>query len=137
MRYDLHAGITIPNYDNNKEEELREGLYAVEPFATTGLGAVKDGKPSGIYAIQKEGNVREEFAREVLKFILKEYKTLPFCARWIYKQFGSRGIISLKRIEEAGVIHQYAQLVERGAGKVAQAEHTALITPQEKAITTK
>ncbi len=135
-RYDLHFGVNIPNYDNNKEEDIGEGLYAIEPFTTTGLGSVKDGKPSGIYVIQKQGNVRDEFARTVLAYILTEHKTLPFCARWIYKKFGSRGIVALKRIEEAGILHQYPQLVERGAGKVAQAEHTILVTIQEKYVTT-
>jgi methionyl aminopeptidase len=135
-RYELHSGITIPNYDNTKEEEISEGAYAIEPFSTTGLGSVRDGKPSGIYIVKKETNVREAFARTVLAFILKEYKTLPFCARWIYKNFGSRSLLSLRRLEEAGALHQYPQLIERGAGKVAQAEHTAIITIKEKIITT-
>ncbi len=135
-RYELHSGITIPNYDNVKEDEIREGIYAIEPFATNGLGSVRDGKPSGIYIIEKEGNVRDSFAREVLKFILKEYKTLPFCSRWIYKKFGSRSLLALSQIEQAGVIHHYPQLIERGAGKVAQAEHTVVLTTKEKIITT-
>ncbi len=135
-RYNLHSGLTIPNYDNSKDYEFTEGLYAIEPFATTGLGSVKDGKPSEIYVMQREGNVRDEIAREVLKFILQEYKTFPFCSRWIYKKFGSRGLLALKRIQEAGILHNYAQLVERGAGIVAQAEHTVLLTIKEKCVTT-
>lgn len=135
-KYDLHSGITIPNYDNSRDLELKPGLYAIEPFATSGLGSVRDGKPSEIYAVQKSGNVRDEFAREVLKFILEEYQTLPFCSRWIHKKFGSRGLLALKRIEEAGILHNYAQLIERGVGKVAQAEHTVLLTIKEKCITT-
>lgn len=135
-RYELHSGLTIPNYDNVKEEEIQQGVYAIEPFATNGLGSVRDGRPSGIYHIQKEGNVRDSFAREVLKFILKEYKTLPFCSRWIYKKFGSRSILALSQIEQAGIIHHYPQLIERGSGKVAQAEHTVILTAKEKIITT-
>jgi len=135
-RYNLHSGITIPNYDNTKEFELKPGLYAIEPFATLGLGRVRDGRPSEIYAVQKTGNVRDEFSRSVLRFILEEYKTLPFCSRWIYKKFGTKGLLALKRIEEAGILHNYSQLVERGAGKVAQAEHTVLLTIKEKCITT-
>ncbi|MDP3881679.1 MAG: type II methionyl aminopeptidase [Nanoarchaeota archaeon] len=135
-RYNLHSGITLPNYDNSKNLELKPGLYAIEPFATSGLGSVRDGKPSEIYVVQKTGNVRDEFSREVLKFILEEYKTLPFCSRWIHKRFGSRGLLALKRIEEAGILHNYAQLIERGVGKVAQAEHTVLLTIKEKCVTT-
>ena len=135
-RYNLHSGITVPNYDNTKEQEIGAGVYAIEPFATNGLGSVKDGKPSGIFAVINKGNVREEFSREVLSFILEEYKTLPFCSRWIYKKFGSKGLLALRRIEGAGIIHQYSQLIERGAGKVAQAEHTVIISVKEKIITT-
>jgi len=135
-QYDLHAGITIPNVDNSQTFELIEGVYAIEPFATNGLGSVKDGKPSGIYKLEKEGNVRDNFAREVLQFIVDEYQTLPFCSRWIYKKFGSRGLLALRLIEQAGVLHHYSQLIESGKGKVAQAEHTVLLLQKEKVITT-
>mgnify|MGYP001604826282 CR=1 FL=1 len=135
--YDLHAGITIPNYDNNQDIPLDSGLYAIEPFSTNGFGAVRDGKLSGIYHLIKEGNVRDNFAREVLNFITENYKTLPFCSRWIYKKFGTRGLLALKRIEEAGLLHHYSQLIEKGNGKVAQAEHTVILTQKEVIITTK
>ena len=134
--YNLHAGITIPNYDNSQSKQLDKGIYAIEPFATSGLGSVRDGKLSGIYHLEKQGNVREEFAREVLAFIEEEYHTLPFCSRWIYKKFGSRGLLALRRIEEASLLHHYPQLIESGKGKVAQAEHTIILTDKEKIITT-
>ncbi len=134
--YDLHAGITIPNYDNSSDFELEEGTYAIEPFSTMGLGSVRDGKPSGIYHLQKDGNVRDPFAREILMYIAEEYKTLPFCSRWIYKKFGPRTLIALKRIEEAGLLHHYRQLIEKSNAKVAQAEHTVIITKKEKIVTT-
>ena len=135
-QYDLHSGLTIPNYDNSQDLEVPSGLYAIEPFATTGLGSVRDGKPSGIYNLQKPGNVRDNFAREVLHFIAEEYQTLPFCSRWIYKKFGSRGLLALRQIESQGLLHQYPQLIETGKGKVAQAEHTIIINDKEKIITT-
>ena len=136
-QYDLHAGLNIPNYDNGQDITLGEGLYAIEPFATNGHGKVRDGKPSGIYRLQGGGNVRDNFAREVLKFIVDEYDELPFCSRWIYGKFGGRGLLALRQIEQAGLLHQYAQLIEAGKGKVAQAEHTVLLVGDEKIVTTK
>jgi len=136
-QYDLHAGVNIPNYASGQEHELEEGVYATEPFVTNGLGRVKDGKPSGIYSLSQEGNVRDNFAREVLNYIVEEFGTLPFCSRWIHKKFGSRGLLALRQIEQTGILHQYAQLVEVGKGKVAQAEHTVLLTSKEKIITTR
>jgi len=126
-RYDLHSGITIPNFDNSSNQELVEGLYAVEPFSTNGLGKVKDGRPSGIFQIQGEGNVRDSFARDVLNFIDEEYQGLPFCSRWVYNKFSSRGLLALRQIKQAGLLHEFAQLVESGNGKVAQAEHSVLL----------
>lgn len=134
--YNLHAGLTIPNYNTTQTQKLEQGVYAIEPFSTTGLGSVRDGKPSGIYHLEKAGNVRDSFAREVLNFIAEEYQTLPFCSRWIYKNFGSRGLLALTQIESAGLFHHYTQLIESGKGKVAQAEHTIILTEKEKIITT-
>lgn len=135
--YEVHSGIAIPNFDNSQEIEIVEGLYAIEPFTTRGAGAVKDGKPSGIYHIQKEGSVRDNFAREVLKYIKEEFKTLPFSSRQIYKKFGSRGLLALRQIEQFGIINQYPQLIEKDGAIVAQAEHTVLLTQKEKVITTR
>ena len=129
--YDVHAGVTIPNYDNGDMTLLDEGIYAIEPFATNGAGKVIDGKPSGIYQLMKEGNVRDSFARIVLEFIAEEYRTLPFCSRWIHAKFGTRGLIALRFIEQAGLLHHYNQLIEAGKGIVAQAENTFLVTQEE------
>lgn len=136
-KYDLHAGITVPNYDNHQEVLFEPGVYAIEPFTTTGLGSVKDGKPSSIYSLVKEGNVRDSFSREVLEYIQETYSTLPFCTRWIHKKFGSRCVIALRNIEQAGLLHQYPQLIESGKGKVAQAENTVIILKDKTIITTR
>lgn len=135
-KYDLHAGIIIPNFDNSSNVEIDDGVIAIEPFATNGLGSVRDGRSSGIYFLQRPGTVRDNFAREVLGFIAEEYQTLPFCSRWIQKKFGSRGLLALRQIEQAGLLHNFAQLVESGNGKVAQAEHTILISGKDKIVTT-
>lgn len=134
QQYNLHAGITIPNYDNAQEKPIEVGIYAIEPFVTTGQGAVRDGRSSGIYAISNMGNVRDSFARVVLQYIIDEYNTLPFCTRWLHKKFGSRITLALKRLEEAGIIHNYPQLIERSLKKVAQAENTVIITQKEKIV---
>ena len=135
-RFNLHAGITIPNTSNSSPQQIQPGIYAIEPFSTNGLGSVKDGKPSGIYHLEKPGNVRDSFARDVLTFIAEEYSTLPFCSRWIYKKFGSRGLLALRQIEQSGLLHHYHQLIEKGNGKVAQAEHTIIISKDKKVIIT-
>jgi methionyl aminopeptidase len=134
----LHAGVTVPNYDTKQEFILEPGVYAIEPFVTTknGAGIVRDSRPSGIYELQKEGTVRDTFAREVLTYIMNEYSTLPFCVRWIYKKFGSRGLLALRQIESAGLLHHYSQLVEKNNCKVAQAESTIIVTKDDVIVIT-
>lgn len=137
-RFIVHAGWTVPNYNSGQKDILEEGLYATEPFATNGHGRVRDGGKSGIFRIDEEGSVRDRFAREVLEWIMEEYKTLPFASRWIHKKFGSRGMLALRQLEQAGVLYQYPQLVEVSGGKVAQAEHTVLLLEDgEKFVTTR
>jgi len=127
QQYELHAGKTIPNIDNKKTEKITKGLYAIEPFATNGSGKVIEGKPSGIYLLINEKNVRSIEARKILNFIIEEYKTLPFCSRWIVKKFGIKSLFALKQLEENGNLHQYPQLVEVSHSKVSQAEHTVFV----------
>lgn len=138
-RFVIHAGWTVPNYDSGQTDALEEGLYATEPFATNGHGRVRDGSNSGIYRIDSDsGVVRDRFAREVIAWIADEYQTLPFASRWVHKKFGSRGLLALRQLEQAGILYQYPQLIEVSGGKVAQAEHTVLLLSDgNKHITTK
>ncbi len=126
-QYNLHAGLTIPNYDNGNETVLQEAAYAIEPFATAGTGIVQEGKPSGVYKLECMKAVRDSQTRKILKFIELEYKTLPFAARWLAKKFGSRALISLQMLEQQGCLHQFPQLVEKSRMPVSQAEKTILI----------
>lgn len=134
--YDLHSGVTIPNVDDSRELKIEEGLFAIEPFATNGLGKVHDGKPSGIYQLIDTKNIRSPIAREVLDHIAENYSTLPFCSRWIIQKFGPIATFALKQLEENENLHQYPQLLEAPGTKVAQAEHTILIEEKETTVTT-
>ena len=135
-RYDLHARVSIPNFDNKKTTEIIKGLYAIEPFATTGNGRVRDGKPSGTYRLISDKNIRSPIAREVLEFVVNEYQTLPFCSRWLVKKFGTKALIGLKQLEENGNFQNYAVLIESSNGKVAQTEHTILVESSGIIVTT-
>ena len=136
-QYDVHARISIPNFDNKATTEITTGLYAIEPFATTGNGRVRDGNSSGILRLIDDKNVRSPIAREVLEFVMNEYNTLPFCSRWLVKKFGTKALIGLKQLEENGNLHSYPVLVESSNEKVAQTEHTILVEENGIIVTTK
>jgi methionyl aminopeptidase len=125
--YNLHAGVTIPNINDGRNIQLKEGLYAIEPFATPGSGKIRDGRPSGIYELRHEKSPRSSLARELMQFIKKEYGNLPFCSRWIVKNLGSKYLFGLRELEVNGNLHQFTQLIEISGRKVSQAEETILI----------
>ena len=135
-RYDLHAGLTIPNIDNKSTEIILPGSYAIEPFVTNGNGKIRDGKPSGIYMLTNPKTPRTPIAREILNYIGEEYQTIPFCSRWLVKKFGAKTFFALKQLEENGSLHQFPQLVESSNSKVAQTEHTILIDDEKVVVTT-
>ena len=136
-RYDVHSGLTIPNYNNKSDETIDEGLIAIEPFATFGNGRVYDGKPSGIFQMINDRNVRSPIARKILDYVIEEYSTLPFCSRWIVKKFGNMALFGLRQLEANGNLHQFEQLIESSHRNVAQAEHTIFISDKGVKITTK
>ncbi|MFA6022842.1 MAG: type II methionyl aminopeptidase [Candidatus Pacearchaeota archaeon] len=126
-QYSLHAGLTIPNYDNKSEIKLDDGIYAIEPFMTNGVGMVQDGKPSEIYGLTGNASLRDNNAREVFAYIIETYQTLPFCSRWLVKKFGTRALLSLRLIEQTGALHHFGQLIEKSKAVVAQSENTIII----------
>ena len=134
--YNLHSGVNVPNFNNNNQEHLEYGIYAVEPFATNGSGKVHDGKPSGIYHLLSEKNPRSPIAREVISFIKKEYKELPFCSRWIVKKLGLKALFGLRELESNGNLHHFSQLVETQNAVVSQSEHTILVEKDKVSVTT-
>ena len=135
-KYKVHAGLTIPNYNNGNEKDLEEGGFAIEPFSTNGQGIVYDGIPSSIYRFQERKAIRDSLARKIMDFIEEEYNELPFCERWIFKKFGALSPRSLRLMEKEGIIYQYPQLIEKEHGKVSQSEHTILISKDKVKVTT-
>jgi len=133
--FDLHAGQNIPNYDNKEKTFLKEGIYAVEPFATTGAGLVKEGKPSNIYVLENDKPTR--LGRDVLKFIKKEFKTLPFSSRWVTDKFGPGAKISLERLKQQDILHHFPQLINEPGKFTSQAEHTLAVLEDKTLILTK
>ena len=135
--YEQHSGLSIPNYDNGNNLELKKGMIiAIEPFATTGIGMIEEGKPSGIYKLEKIKSLRTQISKEILDFIALEYKTLPFTKRWLLKKFPEFKVnFALNNLEKEGILAQYNQLPEKSKGIVSQAEHTLLIDDKVKILT--
>ena len=128
-RYTEHAWFNVPNFDNGDTTALEEGMViAIEPFATNGMGMIKEGKNSGIFMIVSDKNIRDNISREVLNFINEEYSTLPFCKRQLLNHFSEFKVnFALRNLTKNEIIREYNQLPEASGGTVSQAEHTVLV----------
>ena len=137
-QYNLHAGISVPNYDNNDTFKLDEGqAVAIEPFATTGIGHVNDGPGHFIYSYIANKPFRMKSTQKVLNYIQNNNQYVPFSGRWITDKFGERrGGIALKQLSDAMAIYPYAPLNEKKGCFVSQKEHTLIVEKEGCTVTT-
>lgn len=134
-RYEQHTQPTIPNRAVDSGVELQAGdVIAVEPFATTGSGKVGEGTLEEIFMLDNERSVRNRDAREALKQISEEFKTLPFAKRWLDVD---RPDVAIRRLKMRNVIEGYPVLKEGEGALVAQAEDTLIVTEDGCEVTTR
>lgn len=134
----LHAGISVPNYDNNDHYVLDEGqAVAIEPFATNGEGIVNDAPGAYIFSYMADKPFRMKNTQRILKYIQNHHRYVPFSGRWITDKFGNRkGAIALKQLSGAMAIYPYAPLREKKDCFVSQKEHTLIIEKEGCTVTT-
>ncbi len=137
-QYNLHAGISIPNYDNHDGYTLEEGqAIAIEPFATNGEGIVNDAPGHYIYSYMANKPFRMKSTQKVLKYIQTNNPYVPFSGRWITDKFGERrGNTALKQLADAMAIYPYAPLREKKDCFVSQKEHTVIVEKEGCIVTT-
>jgi methionyl aminopeptidase len=134
--YEIHAGITIPNYANNNPNTLETGGYAIEPFATSGEGKIYEGPPGHIYAIINPKTPRSPTARKIIEYFYEKYQTLPFSLREVQEKFGPMSRLGMKELEQMDIVHSYPQLIEKSHKPVSQAEHTFVKTENSEIVVT-
>ncbi|KXB02437.1 hypothetical protein AKJ43_01700 [candidate division MSBL1 archaeon SCGC-AAA261D19] len=137
-RWKLHAGISIPNVEKESEEELKEDdVIALEPFITDGGGEVEDTPEIYIFRYLTDANVSGRMPRQTLRQIKKKYGHLPFAERWLAKDMSKiRLKMTLSELITSRSLHPYYVLKEKEGGKVAQAEHTIIVTKDGSEVTT-
>ncbi|MDD5499659.1 MAG: type II methionyl aminopeptidase [Candidatus Nanoarchaeia archaeon] len=137
-KFNLHANIFIPNYDNGDSNKFFSGqMIALEPFATNGAGRVSDTSVSKIYSLDKKKPVRMDSTRKVLKYIDENFNSLPFADYHLLIKFTpSQVSIALKEMLRLGILHSYPQLKEVSGGIVSQTEHSLLINENGAVVST-
>ncbi len=132
--YNLHAGLSVPNYDSGETTKIKAGMtVAIEPFATNGAGEVKNGKPGNIVRILREREIADPKARKFFEYVKEEFKTFPFCARSCDFPDAEKYVKILIR---HGVLSSYTQLIEIKGSIVSQHEYTFYIDGRCGEVTT-
>ena len=118
-RYLLHAGKSVPNVPGHDGGRFVEGeIVAIEPFATNGRGSIENGPFGNILRFRSDPGP----ADPVLARLFARFRTLPFAVRWAE---GPEERAAIQRARRS--LQSYPVFVERGHGRVAQAEHTVLV----------
>ncbi|OYT34800.1 MAG: type II methionyl aminopeptidase [Candidatus Aenigmarchaeota archaeon ex4484_52] len=134
----LHAGKTIPSYNNLDLREMKAGeAYAVELFVTDGDGYITSSNNGNIFSVIEKSlfNIRDFNARKILKNIYQERKTLPFSKRYLLEK--SKSSLTAKKIIDSKCLHLYPFLKERKEAKIVQFEETIFVDEDKIIITTK
>jgi methionyl aminopeptidase len=138
----LHAGPFIPNYREPVHNQvLKPGdAYACEPFTTSGVGKVVNGKHSYIYRFAKKLKKNLPYEQQAyMNKIEKNTNYLPFSPRLLEKN----NIIPKDKIQRIiddfvrkKILDHYPILVERSGAPVAQQEHTIILDMKGNRIVT-
>ena len=131
--FEIHAGKAVPNIAINYPLRMMEGeFYAIEPFITTGNGKSILGGPNSHFMIDKNEinginriNIGSE--KDFYNLIYQNYKTLPFCQKWLYDLGKEDYNLLLKNLENKRIIKSYPPIYDIDKSIVSQFEHTIYI----------
>src|SRR3989344_881085 len=126
--FNIHNYPSIPNYDNGDEAKLEKGMViAIEPFATNGVGLVREKNEASVFNMVGKKSFRIGFVRDIQKE-LEKFNGLPFTSRWLMPKFSESQIrYALNQFNEANILSAHPLLVEQPGNIVTQAEHTYII----------
>jgi methionyl aminopeptidase len=92
------------------------------------VGRVEDGSEILIFRLVKAKSTKNPYAKQLLKHIEDNFRTLPFAERWL------KGVVpkeqhreAFRELLESKALMGYPVFVEMSRKPVAQAEHTVLV----------
>jgi len=133
-RWIIHGKKQLPELGSQGGDIIEEGeVFAVEIFASTGNGSVHVTNASYIYELNPfAGRVplRRKLSKQILGYINKNFKTLPFAERWLAKDFRMGVIFGLQELVNTNKVKVHYVLAEEKGEFVAQSEETVLVTEE-------
>jgi methionyl aminopeptidase len=134
-RYNLHAGLSIPNIETKDRAVVEEGMVlAIEPFSSAGAGKVGGKGRGNIFRIIRERKAQPEVMDLFVK-MKERFGPFPFAGRWCEALHpGAEPLVT--KMYRLGMIMSYPVLTDVGNGAVAQAEHSVFVTKDGCSILT-
>jgi methionyl aminopeptidase len=131
-RYLIHAGTSIPNVMQLTFSKVKAGeVYAIEPFVTLpdAVGRVENSPKVTIFRLVKAKSVKNPHAKQLLKYIEKNFRTFPFAERWLKDVVpDNKRREAFKELLKCKAVMGYPVFIDVSSKPVTQAEHTVLIT---------
>ncbi|MBN2152300.1 MAG: type II methionyl aminopeptidase [Candidatus Lokiarchaeota archaeon] len=128
-RWNVHGPKQIPLIPQPTGQAIEEGdVFAVETFASTGEGQTHALQIGNIYqlALRHVPKIRNQAAKQLIGFVAKNYKTLPFSQRaWAKEIMVPR--FALNELVATGVLMEYKVLSDVKGSFVSQAERTVYV----------
>ncbi len=137
-RYNLHAGKQVPNIKKRGTPTVEIGeYYAIEPFATSGIGTVIDSDFVYIFANTGLDKTLEGTTETLRKYLREKYGPLPFASRWIGTASKKIDVVEeIRLLIKEKVIRGFPMQIEKKARPVSQAEHTIFISEDGPVVLT-
>ncbi|MGY5852663.1 MAG: type II methionyl aminopeptidase [Candidatus Thorarchaeota archaeon] len=137
-RYRLHGGKTVPNTKRRTPDIVEAGeYYAIEPFATSGIGKVMD--TDFVYILENTGKEMElkGTTEKLRKHLLDRYGPLPFTSRWVGASKGVDVVEEIRELLKVKAIKAHHVQVEKKGRPVSQSEHTVFVSESDVTVLTR
>jgi methionyl aminopeptidase len=131
-RWTVHGKKQLPELGSQGGDIMEEGeIFGIEIFASTGEGSIHNTQYSHIYELNPYAGrvpLRRKASKQLLGFVNKNYKTLPFAERWLAKEFRMGVAFGIHELVQQGKLQAHFVLAEKKGVYVAQSEETILVT---------
>jgi len=131
-RWTVHGKKQLPELGSQGGDIIEGGdVFAIEIFASTGKGSVHATNASYIYELNPYAGrvpLRRKFSKQILGYVNKNFKTLPFAERWLGKEFRMGVLFGIQELIQQGKLKAHYVLAEQKGTYVAQTEETVLVT---------
>jgi len=135
-RYTLHDKPQIPNAPIGLKGHLEAGsIFAIEPFATSGEGYVKDeGRPE-VFMLERSPKPSNKIDSETLEAI-ESWRGLPIARRYFSDLPKKPFERTLKELIKQRVLREYQPLVEVSGAHIGWKEHSIWLGPNGPEVLT-